>query len=201
MAAYLAFIVLLMFAGVVDRGANAPSAVRMLTGSEKFRFPLGEDGKTGDRTGEIADSANVAEEAAETRRSLLAAPSNVSTSPVAPAGRIALGLGDIDFRLYGNDSAQPMSAREVPGSGRKIEVAKPVTSAGKPLGTVTVTIDENARLFMKGSDLAGILPSEFARHPQLANETASGLVSFQRLRELGVDLRYDPVSDRIELVP
>lgn len=88
----------------------------------------------------------------------------------------------VDFDLSAN-SAQ---------SGN-LEVAKPVFLGGNLVGTVNVAIDQYSALHVAAEDLAGILPA-----PMLENLPAEeGYVAFDRLRNAGVGINYDPVGDAL----
>ncbi|MFL0355978.1 hypothetical protein ACI5KX_05815 [Erythrobacter sp. GH1-10] len=107
-----------------------------------------------------------------------------------------LPLSQIEFDLAdpGGAAAQP-SGRD----GDQVRVQKPLFADGSSIGTVTVTIDENARLFVNGSDVKRLLGGLEDPPGQLSRIAEGQPVSFQRLRQLGIDLRYVPTTDRIEL--
>lgn len=77
----------------------------------------------------------------------------------------------------------------------QIRVQKSVFSGGSELGTLSITVDRYAQLFASKSDLEALLPQSNA----LSSVGEGTLVSFTRLRQSGINLRYDPVSDLIIL--
>lgn len=107
-------------------------------------------------------------------------------------------LAQIDFDLGAATASE--GSRTSPSRNR-VEVTKPLYFEGAELGSLTITIDQNARLFAQRSDLQTLLQSDEAAARRIGRIGADGLVSFQRLREFGVSLRYDPISDRIVLQP
>lgn len=111
---------------------------------------------------------------------------------------LALGIAPIDFDL-GETTASGASGAQP--DGNRILVRKPVISQGVELGSLSVTIDENARLYAQRGDLQTLLEGDADASRRLSRVRADGLVSFQRLREFGVSLRYDPIEDHIVLQP
>jgi len=102
----------------------------------------------------------------------------------------------LDFNLAdftgGNRAATPS------GQDGEIEVQKTPTANGQILGTLTVTIDKYAQLHAAPGELRQIL-AETNEISGLSRVGSARLVSFARLRDTGIDLRYDPVSDVIIL--
>lgn len=118
--------------------------------------------------------------------------------PADDAEAAALGLAPIDFDLGTTTAAGSSSVR---AEGNRIEITKPLYSNGVELGSLAVTIDQNARLFTQRADLQALLQADEAATRRISRIENEGLVSFQRLREYGVSLRYDPIADRIVLQP
>ncbi|WP_298309140.1 hypothetical protein [uncultured Erythrobacter sp.] len=82
--------------------------------------------------------------------------------------------------------------------GDQIQVKKSLMSKGDRLGSITVTIDEFARNYATPGELQS-LPEVSKLSKSLGQLEPEALVSFSRLRELGIDLRYDPIADHIIL--
>lgn len=141
-------------------------------------------------------SGALTDRADETSNAITDQGGDIAETSANSDNRPSLALARFDFDL-GERSALTSSAR--PAGDGQIEVRKAVYSGGSQLGAVDITIDRNARLFVKGADLRKILGSKADGSTQAARIGPDGLVSFQRLRELGVSLRYDPIADHIVL--
>lgn len=74
-------------------------------------------------------------------------------------------------------------------------VRKQVVAKDRSLGSVSIAIDQASRLYLARDEVAGLLPERAAAIGGLDQKR----VPIARLRELGVDLRYDPVSDQLIL--
>lgn len=105
-------------------------------------------------------------------------------------------LSGVDFDLASLGATDP----DVRATGNgQIAVQKPVFAGNVSLGSMTVIIDRNARLYFDKSELADLL-SESGRPVAAIERAGRGpSASFQELRAAGLDLRYDPVRDRIIL--
>lgn len=80
-----------------------------------------------------------------------------------------------------------------PDAASTIEVRKTVRINGADVGTINVRIDESARLYARGNELAALLPPDTVRPAAAADQ----FLSFEQLRNAGVDIRYDPTQDRL----
>ena len=107
-----------------------------------------------------------------------------------------LGLLDSDFRLSGSE-AQP--ARGESDSSEPIRVRKTVAMGNSTIGSLPITIDSESQLSLEISDLRQLLSGQAGFTSRLQNIPESGAVSFQRLRDMGIDLRYNPTSDQVTL--
>lgn len=76
-----------------------------------------------------------------------------------------------------------------------LQVVKPMRVDGNVVGDVAITINSSSRLFVSASDLRRVLPGPLARRV----EADAGLIAFDRLREMGIVIRYDPVSDALQV--
>ena len=76
-----------------------------------------------------------------------------------------------------------------------LSVSKEVIRDGRRLGSVNVAIDQASGLYIAGDDLARLLPGQFRSAIQPGGE----LRSFEQLRAGGIDIRYDPVRDVLEI--
>lgn len=115
---------------------------------------------------------------------------------VTPGEQADTGLPRFDFDLA--DTMASPAVTRMP-EGEIIKVQKQAFANGANLGTLSVSIDENARIFAQRDDLMAILQGNDAVLRRVARIETDGPVSFQRLREFGVNLRYDPIADRIIL--
>ncbi len=83
-----------------------------------------------------------------------------------------------------------------PEDASSLEVVKDLQVAGEVLGALTVTIDENSSLYVSRDAVLAMLPERSTRVQRLEDE----YVTLSRLRDFGVDLRYDALRDRLVLV-
>lgn len=96
------------------------------------------------------------------------------------------GMLAIDFDLQGG--AQ---------SSRSIAVQKPVTVAGLASGNLSVRIDGAAKIYANRAEIASLLDGKSNKSERVRAASAEDFLSFQQIRDLGIDIRYDPSSDRI----
>ncbi|MBD2841203.1 hypothetical protein [Erythrobacter rubeus] len=132
-----------------------------------------------------------------------AAPSESIADQSGAGSRASLSIGDpslaaIDFDL--SDQSSP-GGGEVPVGSDLIEVRKSLITEGKELGSMTVTIDQNARIFVRGQELQTLLNQSETSQSMPSRLASNELVSFQQVRDAGIDIRYDPIDDRIVLHP
>lgn len=119
--------------------------------------------------------------------------------PDTPSILLQSGLADVDFDLSkivsgtGNDGPDQNMAQ------KSVIVQKPLISSGGSLGSLTISIDENARAFVSASKIKTILVESGSPPARLARIPDQPMISFQRLRELGIDLKYDPIEDHVVL--
>ena len=201
LAVFLVLIVALLIAGTVwplpfyRHGSSATPFLDAITLEHAPQRPSGH----ADRPTDDTDPAGEAEIAGAAGQGDVSRAAGDSQSKPGAANEPSLAISEIDFDLADSAGVDSVKPRSSAAQGNRIKVLKPVVANGTRVGSITLTIDENSRLFMDGADLDAILPANKPRHPQLARAAGSGLVSFQRLRELGVNLRYDPIADRIEV--
>lgn len=85
-------------------------------------------------------------------------------------------------------------------AGDAIEVEKSVVIGNSDAGRIALRIDGNARVYALGSRLAAIIAAQSG-----AGAVPEGLgedfVSLERLRALGVGVRYDAIRDRLVIDP
>lgn len=78
----------------------------------------------------------------------------------------------------------------------ELEISKPIRLNGRALGVASLSIDQQSRLHVSSQDLSDLLPADlFARI-----DTGTNYIGFDDLRAGGLDVRYDPVTDVIEIV-
>ena len=117
-------------------------------------------------------------------------------SPAGSAARSTLkpipkpgksGMLKIDFDLQGG--AQ---------SSRAISVDKPVAVGSAISGKLAIRIDGAAQIFANRGQVASLIEvGEPDKAEKIRAASAEEYVSFTQLRDLGVNIRYDPSADRI----
>lgn len=109
-------------------------------------------------------------------------------------GKPTAGLMALDYTLPGTAER---SAPIEPTRDGNITVSKPVLLGANTAGSISITIDSDARLLLESGELRALLEKQSNTEATVARLPESGLVSFNSLRNLGVDLRYNPTQDRI----
>lgn len=106
-------------------------------------------------------------------------------TPVASreTSRPALTL-PVDFDLAGG-----------PDADNTLQLQMQVQHANRSLGRVEIRIDNTSAIFVSRREIGRIIPVRTRAFDALEGE----FVLLTRLRDAGVDLRYDPVSDRLVL--
>lgn len=95
---------------------------------------------------------------------------------------------DVRFDLGGNRSSDTL------------ELSKPMVLNGKAVGKAVIKIEGATQIFLR-SDAVNLVIAKAPTGTDI-NKLASlseqfAFVSWQRLRETGIDVRYDPIHDRI----
>lgn len=105
-------------------------------------------------------------------------------------------LMGIDF-----DLATPNAISNSPTiqPGNLVAVQKSVFANGAELGSLTVQIDPAAKPFLNRAELKELLDRAGVSTTKLDARGSADLLSFNSVREAGIDLRYDPVNDSIKL--
>lgn len=112
----------------------------------------------------------------------------VPTRAAATAPQIGrAGMMEVDFDLEGGAD-----------SSSAISVNKPVAVGGASGGKLAIRIDGAAQIFADRGQVAALIDGTDAKTAEKVR-TASGedYLSFQKLRDLGVNIRYDPAADQI----
>ncbi len=130
-----------------------------------------------------AAANEIAPAAGESRQVDRVAPSAPSASRAA-AGLASGGVMALDYDLAGG-----------PQSASALQVRKEVQHDGETVGRVEIRIDNNSAIYVARADLVRIVPSASDE----AERLGSDFVPLVALREAGINLRYDPVSDRLVL--
>lgn len=112
------------------------------------------------------------------------APQRVALAQLPKPGKS--GMLDIDFTLKGGAD-----------SAKAINVRKPVAVAGAVSGNLSIRIDGAARIYARRSEVASLLEGKSDKSERIRTASGDDFVSFEQLRDLGVDIRYDPSADRI----
>lgn len=129
-----------------------------------------------------AQFANLIDPQAAAEPASATQPAIAPSSPPSPGRQRPTRLQDVTFDLGAG-----------PEAASSIEVRKTVRLNGADVGMLDVRIDESARIYANGSQLAALLPPESVRPAA----TADQFLSFDQLRNAGVDIRYDPTQDRL----
>lgn len=106
---------------------------------------------------------------------------------IAPT-RGPIGLLAVNYDL----ASENTQARET------LDVRKSVRFNGRDAGQATIRVGSGSRLFIDSDDLRTLLAA--AERTDLAGELSNGqqsFVGFDEVRERGLNVRYDAVSDRI----
>ncbi|QUL38131.1 hypothetical protein [Erythrobacter sp. JK5] len=103
-----------------------------------------------------------------------------------------------DFSLDGQSGSSAAVSRSASGT---IAVRKPVFVGNTSIGSIPINVDDDAQLYVEARQLKSLLTGQPRVSSQLASLPERGPVSFQRLRQMGIDLRYDPTLDRVNLRP
>ncbi|WP_409413911.1 hypothetical protein [Altererythrobacter sp. MF3-039] len=83
-------------------------------------------------------------------------------------------------------------------SSNAISVDKPVAIGGAPSGKLAIRIDGAAQIFADRGQIAELVAkNDTAKAEKIRTASGDDYLSFNRLRDLGVDIRYDPSADRI----
>jgi len=82
-----------------------------------------------------------------------------------------------------------------PGSSGAVEISKRLRRGDASLGPLKLQVDRNAGLYASRADLARMLPARAAQIDRLDGD----YLSLSRLREAGVNLRYDAAHDELVL--
>jgi hypothetical protein len=170
-------------------------------GSALFEVALGPSQSAPSST--AGEDAKRSDEAQGSSLSLPNAEAADRDAPAAdPAGSALtdLGVAAIDFSLSPSDGRGAQSNRRAAAEG-DIEVRKEVLFGNSAIGSLPITVAGDALLYVDGSDVAALLERSPNAASQLSRKPPAGPLSFDRLRDFGINLRYDPISDRIILEP
>lgn len=142
---------------------------------------IGEPGVVDATDATVQDLAATPQDPARALPPAAAPAASGRPDPAAAASR--LGYMPLTFDLGGSAEASD-----------SLQVNKPVEFEQRVLGNVAVRIDVGSRIYVSRADLGRILPEGMA-----APASADNYVLLSRLRQSGLDLRYDPVRDRFVL--
>ncbi len=108
----------------------------------------------------------------------------------------AFGLLESDFSLPG---AEPRTSAVGGERSDPIRVRKTVAMGNGTIGSIPITIDSSSKLSLEAGDLRRLLSGQAGFSSRLERMPEEGIVSFERLRALGIDLRYNPTLDQVTL--
>lgn len=105
--------------------------------------------------------------------------------------------GVMDLRF---DLADYPNARESRMNGSALEIRKPLAIDGTPGGEAMIAILPGSRLAIASEELERMLKVAGKEMSRVRRPAASAdLYTFEELRDLGFQIHYDPVADRIQL--
>lgn len=107
-------------------------------------------------------------------------------------------LGIIESRFSLANVGAPNVVERIDTNGR-IETKKDVLVRNTVIGTIPIVVDGASNLFLHSNDLKAILAGQDGLKSRLEGLPSTGLVSFRRLRDMGIDLRYNPASDNVSV--
>ena len=142
------------------------------------------------------ESANDAE--ASLPASVPGSAHNDSTSDKSTPAKQLLGdlVIPIQYSLPEPTGNADGSEKETAGS---IKIRKSIVSGGKVAGTALITVDRSSRLLMESNDVRDLLKQVQANDGYLKQLPKTGLLSFQTMRSMGIDMRYNPTTDTVML--
>lgn len=100
------------------------------------------------------------------------------------------GMMAVDFDLQGGAK-----------STKAISVRKPVAIAGADSGRLSIRIDGAAKIYANKAEVADMLEGKSDKSERVRSASGDDYVSFDQLRDMGVNIRYDPSADRIVIPP
>lgn len=154
------------------------------------RAPEASPAPVPDEEQDLPDAADMAADAAATGE----------PDAATPPGQPAAGTPAASRSASGEPVSRPgfiPSTFDLGGSAEasdSLQVNKPVEFEQRVLGEVAVRIDVGSRIYVSRADLDRILPDGMT-----APASADSYVLLSRLRQGGLDLRYDPIRDRFVL--
>lgn len=112
-----------------------------------------------------------------------------SGSPNATPGLITRnsglqGIMAIEFDLEGG-----------PNSSSTVATSKDVQHEGQVIGQIGIRVDNNAAIYVARADVLRIVPSA----PVEVQRLEEDFILISTLRNAGINLRYDPINDRLVL--
>lgn len=144
-------------------------------------------GEAGDKP--VAARPRIDLDAAGDLRGGLARP--IAVDVPKPAATRAGGLLAVDF-----DLSRPYDGASVAEDGEAIDVRKSVRLNGAEAGSAKIRVTSGSTLLMARDELGRLLAR--AGLAELAGQVGSGgYVSFDDMRDKGITVRYDPVTDRL----
>lgn len=142
--------------------------------------------------------ADLTSETDDPDNSPIAEPRDVNSRGKEPSGSVPNAIRNIAFDLGSFSGTDGMPAKP---SGGSVEVKKPLFSGGKLLGAIAIAVDGHAQVFVKKAALSGLLSNDASISPKLARLPDGDLISLRSLRDHGINLKYEPISDSILLQP
>lgn len=131
----------------------------------------------------VAEGSEIAPAAGESLQVDHVTASAPSASRATAGGGLANVLA-LDYDLSGG-----------PQSASALQVRKEVQHNGESVGRVEIRIDNNSAIYVARADLVRIVPSASDEAERLGDD----YLGLAALREAGINLRYDPVNDRLVL--
>ena len=110
--------------------------------------------------------------------------------------REALGIMAIDFTLP--DAQQLVQDITITNDGM-IEIEKALFYGQSQVGPIAIRIDDGAQLYLNSEQIRAVLSDNPNYARALDALPKSGFHSIQKMRDVGIDLRYNPTTDHFVL--
>ena len=169
---------------------SAPSGANAFAGAAQQRadYPGAKPGNAG-RTAQRATAQSRAASAAN------------RTRLATPAGKVPAAVGN--RKIAGAGFASSIHAKgKYQFVGSEIEFQLPVVANGAPVGNLTLHVAPNQQVSLRLRELLTLFHDQI--DPQqlselVASPSIDSFVTFDKLRDAGIDIRYDAGKDRISL--
>lgn len=138
----------------------------------------------------LASEAVAADYAGEADIAQAATP---PSEPPVPPAKPPVDMMSLKFDLaaFGSNAVET--------GGSEITVHKPIRMSGRRLGNAEIHVNRHSQLMISESALARLLSSAGINHALDPQAGRGAFISFSAARDQGYDLRYDPLTDTIDM--